>query len=43
METLPVDGDAVMDIPVILRGAGWRLALPDGADEVELPLEVTVK
>jgi len=31
METLPTNGDAVMDIPVILRGPGWRITPIDGA------------
>ena len=31
LETLPTNGDAVVDVPVILRGAGWRITPLDGA------------
>lgn len=31
METLPTNGDAVMDVPVILRGTGWQVTPIDGA------------
>ena len=31
METLPTNGNAVMDVPVILRGAGWRITSVDEA------------
>jgi len=31
METLPTNGNAVMDVPVILRGTGWRITPVDEA------------
>ena len=32
LETLPTSGDAVIDVPVILRGTGWQITPIDGAE-----------